>query len=312
VTRPTHALVLAAGLGTRLQPLTHVRAKPAVPLAGEPIARRIVRRLAQAGVEVVTLNLHYLPQTISSVLGDGADLGVRVRYSWEQPQILGSAGGIRQALDIIGADTFFVVNGDTLTDFDLAALARAHRSRGALVTLALTPNLEPKKYGGVRLNGDGTVAEFVRRGRAAEGTHHFVGVQVAERAAFEQLERGAVAQSIGGVYDELIRRAPGTIRGHVADALFWDIGTLADYWRTSHELGGGQTLLAGPTSFVAPSATVTNSILWDRVVVNDHASLEQCIVTDGVHIEGGAAFQQCVLWMEHGRVVATPFQPESA
>lgn len=308
--RPTHALVLAAGYGTRLQPLTRVRAKPAVPLAGEPIARRIVHQLAQAGVDDVTLNLHYLPHTIAAVLGDGADLGVRVRYSWEQPEILGSAGGVRQALEIVGADTFFILNGDTLTDVDLASLATAHRKSGALITLALTPNHEPLKYGGVRVNPDGTIAEFVRRGRAAEGTCHFVGVQIAERRAFESLTRGAVAQSIGGLYDDLIRTAPASVRGYVTDAAFWDVGTLADYWRTSRELGGGQTSVAGPNSFVAPSATVTDSILWDGIFIDEHASLDQCILTDGVRIEGGAAFEQCVLWMEHGRVVATPFQPE--
>src|SRR5215471_9714767 len=97
-----HALVLTAGLGTRLRPLTLVRAKPAMPVAGEPMVRRIVRWLATAGVSDVVLNLHYLPETIARVVGDGSDLGVRARYSWEQPLVLGSAGGPRLALDIVG------------------------------------------------------------------------------------------------------------------------------------------------------------------------------------------------------------------
>ena len=69
----------------------------------------------------MTLNLHHLPETVARVVGDGSDLGASVRYSWEQPAVLGSAGGPRQALDIIGADSFFVINGDTLTDLDLAS-----------------------------------------------------------------------------------------------------------------------------------------------------------------------------------------------
>ena len=73
-----------------------------------------------------TVNLHYLPHTLTAVLGDGSDLGARVRYSWEQPVVLGSAGGPRQAADIVGADTFWLVNGDTLTDVDLSAMADAH------------------------------------------------------------------------------------------------------------------------------------------------------------------------------------------
>ena len=134
------ALVLTAGLGTRLEPLTRVRAKPAIPVAGEPLVRRIIAWLASNGVTDLVLNLHHLPETIAAVVGDGSDLGVRVRYSWEQPAVLGSAGGPRQALAILGAETFFIVNGDTLTDVSLRALAAAHDASGALVTLALVPN----------------------------------------------------------------------------------------------------------------------------------------------------------------------------
>src|SRR5215204_4131668 len=94
------ALVLTAGLGTRLQPLSFVRAKGALPLAGEPLARRILRWLSQAGVRDAVLNLHHLPHTLSGAIGDGSDIGVRVRYSWEVP-VLGSAGGPRRALPLL-------------------------------------------------------------------------------------------------------------------------------------------------------------------------------------------------------------------
>src|SRR5439155_16440805 len=135
----------------RLQPLTLARAKPAMPVAGEPLVRRIIRWLRSCDVTDLVLNLHYLPDTLTAVVGDGADLGVRVRYSWEQPQVLGSAGGPRQALSILGANTFYLINGDTLTDLDLTAVATAHQQSGARVTLALVPNHEPQKYGGVHL-----------------------------------------------------------------------------------------------------------------------------------------------------------------
>ena len=139
-TNSMQALVLAAGLGTRLRPLTDACAKPAIPVAGEPLIRRIVRWLAAHDVNDLVVNLHYLPHTLTAVLGDGSDLSVRVRYSWEQPRILGSAGGPRHALDIIGDDAFLIVNGDTLTDVNVRALVEAHHQSGALVTLALVPN----------------------------------------------------------------------------------------------------------------------------------------------------------------------------
>src|SRR5262249_42926747 len=162
-----HALILTAGLGTRLRPLTDVRAKPAIPVAGEPMIRRIVASLVSQGVDDLVLNLHHRPETLTAVVGDASDLGARVRYSWEQPRILGSAGGPRLARPILGAARFWIVNGDTLTDVALTDIARAHESSGARVTLALVPNREFLRYGGVRLEDAGHVAGFVARGPAA-------------------------------------------------------------------------------------------------------------------------------------------------
>ena len=227
-----HALILTAGLGTRLRPLTDARAKAAIPVAGEPIVRRIIRWLVSQGVTELVLNLHHRPETITAVVGDGCDLGARVRYSWEQPTILGSAGGPRLALPLIGVDTFFIVNGDTLTDLDLAGLADAHARAGALVTLALVPNHAFDDYGGVLLADDGHVTGFVGRGPAAKGSYHYIGVQAAHADAFGAIRPGDAAKSIGGVYDSLMASRPGSVRGFVSDASFWDIGTVDDYRRT--------------------------------------------------------------------------------
>ena len=208
-----HALVLTAGLGTRLRPLTDVRAKPAIPVAGVPMIRRIAAWLVSQGVDDLVLNLHHRPETLTAVLGDGRDLGARVRYSWEVPRILGSAGGPRLARPIIGAGSFFIVNGDTLTDVDLDRLADAHAASGALVTLALVPNREFLRYGGVQVDAQGRVTGFVRRGPSAEGSHHFVGVQMVDGRVFDAVEPGAAASSIGGIYDALIAVAAGPRQG---------------------------------------------------------------------------------------------------
>ena len=94
------ALVLTAGLGTRLRPLTYIRAKAAVPVNGETLARRAVRWLVSHGITDLVLNLHHHPASITASVGDGTDMGARVRYSWEQP-VLGSAGGPRHALPLL-------------------------------------------------------------------------------------------------------------------------------------------------------------------------------------------------------------------
>ena len=228
----THALVLAAGLGTRLRPLTLTRAKPAMPIGGEPLVRRIIMWLAHERVTNLVVNLHYLPETITRIVGDGSDLGVCVRYSWEQPRILGSAGGPRHALPIIGASSFFIVNGDTLTDLSLAPIAAAHTSSGALVTMALIPNREPERYGGALLDANGRVTGFVPRGAGAAESYHVIGVQAARADAFAGLQDGEPANSVRGLYEQLIATRPGSIRGYVCDASFWDIGTPEDYAAT--------------------------------------------------------------------------------
>jgi mannose-1-phosphate guanylyltransferase len=291
---PSHALVLTAGLGTRLRPLTLVRAKPAIPVGGEPIIRRIVSWLVANGIANLTLNLHHLPETLTTVVGDGSDLHANVRYSWEQPAILGSAGGPRQALDIIGTDSFFLINGDTLTDLNLQALAASHATSGALVTLALVPNVEPLRYGGVTLTADGRVIGFVPRGPAAVGSFHFIGAQIASRSVFAGLPPGQPVNSIGGCYDALLAREPGAIRGFVASATFWDIGTVADYWRTSaaFSLSAATT---PPAAEVHRSAVLERSILWDAVEVGAAAVLEECIVTDGVRVPAGAGYRRKIL-----------------
>ncbi len=307
---PTSALLLTAGLGTRLHPLTTVRAKAAIPVAGEPLIRRLIKWLAGQSVTRLTLNLHHRPETIAAVLGDGADLGVTVRYSWEQPVLLGSAGGPRQALDIVGTDSFFLVNGDTLTDVDLDTLWRAHEAAGASVTMALIPNQEFLRYGGVRLAPDGAVTGFVPRGPAAEDSFHFVSVQVVRRDVFSRVPLGSVAASIGGVYDALIRERPGSIRGLVMDTAFWDVGTVQDYWHMSARFGA---FSAAPRRdlTIDPTARVEQSILWDRVTIGRGAHLHECIVTDDVRVADGASFSRTILLRTpEGRIEAHPFLPE--
>ncbi len=290
-------LVLTAGLGTRLAPLTALRAKPAIPVAGEPLVRRILAWLAANGVRDAVLNLHHRPETITSVVGDGSDFGVRVRYSWEQPVVLGSAGGPRLALSIIGADTFLIVNGDTLTDVTLAPLVAAHGTSGALVTLALVPNAEPDRYGGVRVDQRGHVIEFVRRGPRAHGSSHFIGVQVVSASVFAPLESGRPASTVGGIYDGLVQNQPGAVRGYQCDARFWDVGTAADYLSTSLAFSAATRLRSQPERRVRidPSAEVTRSVLWDDVEVGRGAVVDECIIADGVRVPAAANYRRAVL-----------------
>jgi NDP-sugar pyrophosphorylase family protein len=305
--RVDRALVLAAGRGTRLHPLTAVRAKAAVPVAGEPLVRRLLVWLARQGVRDVVVNLHHLPHTITAVVGDGGELGVRVRYSVE-PRLLGTAGGVRHALALLDSRRFFVVNADTISTVALDALAEHHARTGARVTLALTRNPDPSRYSGVVVR-DGWVVRFTPAGAgpgsgAGSGSYLFVGLQVVDADVFETLVDGTPADSVADVYQALLGAGPATIAAFVADAEFHDIGTPAHYLDTSlaiarrsglapHPLVGD--IPPGERCRVAPTARLTRTVLWDDVTIEDGVVLTECIVADGVRVPAGARWTRRIL-----------------
>ena len=285
------ALVLAAGLGTRLHPLTLCRAKAAVPIAGVPLIRRHVTRLAAQGVREVVVNLHHRPDTITAVVGDGAALGCRIRYSWERV-LLGSAGGPRRALPLLD-NRFFLVNGDTLCDVDLRILLDVHLSRNARVTLAVTTNPAPQRYGGVLADADGWATGFARAGDPRDPAH-FVGVQIVDASVFETLPDGDPAATIGGLYDRLLSGMRQVAVHHVAGR-FHDVGTPSDYLKTTRAVAIDEqhpTVSIGPGSVVHPSARLERSVLWDDVTVEAGCVVTDCVLADGVRLAEGTTLDR--------------------
>jgi mannose-1-phosphate guanylyltransferase len=306
--QPLPALVLTAGRATRLRPLSLVRAKAAVPVAGIPLACRVLQWLAGHGVRDAVLNLHHLPHTLTRLVGDGAHLGLRVRYSWED-QVLGSAGGPRHALPLLDASRFLIVNGDTLTNLDLPALVSAHERSGALVSMAVVPNPNPAKYGGVLVEGD-RVSGFTPRGSAGP-SFHFIGVQVAERAAFEALPDGTPSESVGQLYPTLMRRQAGAVHAHVSHARFEDVGTPADYFATAMDVAareGAPDLQLGDGCARHATARLERCILWDDVRVAADVTLTECIVTDGVRVPAGTTLvRRTILPGSGDNLLVAPF-----
>ena len=266
-----------------------------MPVAGEPLARRLLRYGAKWGIRDFVLNLHYLPETITAQVGDGSDLGVRVRYSFESP-VLGSAGGPRKALSMLPDEPFFIINGDTLTNVDLHALAENHRETGALVTIAVIPNVKPDRYGGLVVDATGRFHSVVPPGSPVR-SYHVVGVQMAHPSAFARLPLNEPAESIGALYKDLVKENLGHVRAFLCAADFWDIGTPADYLDACLSIGKaeGDVLQIGRRSVIEPSAHVVESVIWDDVIVGADAIVERSVVADGVKIPSGAAFRNCAI-----------------
>ena len=298
-----------------------MRAKPAVPVAGVPLVRRIIQWLVTYGVTDIILNLHHRPDTITTVVGDGRDLGARVRYSWE-PRLLGSGGGPRRALPLFDTDRCFIINGDTLTDVDLKAMIETHLGTSAAVTLALVPNPDPWWYGGVVLDDAGRILKFTTSFRRAAATtsgatphqrpqpgasgrqpdlYHFVGVQIVERRIFSTLPEGEPAESVSGLYRTLI--AQGTrVQAFTCHAAFHDIGTPTDYLRTSLRFAraeGHDTIPAGVDTSIGADARIERTAIWDRVSIGPGCQLIDCIVTDDVQVPAGTALSKAILIAEN-------------
>lgn len=232
------ALVLSAGLGKRLGSITKTLAKPAVPIGDQTIGERVLRWLKREGISDVVMNLHHLPHTITRVIGDGAHLGMTVRYSWE-PALLGSAGGPRHALPLINSDPFLIVNGDTLTDVKLAPIVAEHNRTGADVTMVVIRNPAPARYNGVVANADNVVTGFIPKGHTTS-SWHFVGIQVVNKSVFAPLPDNTPIETISGVYREMVGALPRVrifpLVGQDA-ATFHDVGTPEDYAATCRAFG---------------------------------------------------------------------------
>jgi NDP-sugar pyrophosphorylase family protein len=286
------ALVLTAGLATRLQPLSSIRAKAVLPVAGAPLVTRILTRLRDAGIRRIVLNLHHRAHTITEVVGDGSRLGLDVRYSWES-EILGSAGGPARAVPLLEADRFLIVNGDTLGDVDLHSITARHVQTNALVTMAVVDGRP--QYNGVIADANGIVRGFGRE----PGAFHYIGIQAVNASVFAGVDPEVRAETVHGIYPALIATRPGAVRIFHTAGEFFDIGSPRDYLETAITLAQreGRPLDRGRDCVIAPDATLTNTILWDRVRVGARAALTDCIVADEVIVPAGAQYSQCSLVM---------------
>lgn len=180
------AMVLAAGLGLRLRPLTVTTAKPALPVLGRPLLGYTLSILQRGGVRDVVVNLHHHPQSIFRILSPMTGDDLHIHYSHE-PEILGTAGGLKQAQAQLGDKTFFLLNGDTLVDVDLAELAAWHRENKAEATLLCRPRPAGSHYTGVRLDPQRRL-ESVEKDNSA--SLMFGGVWVLEPSVLDRIPAG--------------------------------------------------------------------------------------------------------------------------
>jgi len=238
------AMVLAAGLGTRLRPLTETLPKPLLPVAGRPILEWNLLLLKRHGITEVIINLHHLGDQIVRALGDGARFGLRLAYSHE-PTLQGTSGGIKQAAPFLKDGPFLVLNGDTLSECDLTALIAAHRASAALATLAVRDDPEASTWGPVTLDAHGRILQIngnppLAEPRAALPACMFAGIHVMERAVLNAIPSGP--GSIIDVYGSLLRQGR-PLQGYRMSGYWSDIGNPERYAQAQRDVAEGRLTL---------------------------------------------------------------------
>jgi NDP-sugar pyrophosphorylase family protein len=201
------AMVLAAGRGTRLAPLTDTLPKPLMRVGGRPLLEHLLAFLCAGGIDEVVINLHHLGHLIAEHVGDGARFGLRVHYSWEDP-ILDTGGGIKRAEPLLAGEPFVVVNGDSLLEVDLAEVIAFHRARGGLATIAVRADPDAARWGLVEIDADDRVRRIAGRPAGDVGANlrgfMFPGLHVLEPGIFAWMAAGVPFGIMRVTYPQLI------------------------------------------------------------------------------------------------------------
>jgi mannose-1-phosphate guanylyltransferase/mannose-1-phosphate guanylyltransferase/phosphomannomutase len=247
------AMVLAAGLGTRLRPLTYEISKPMVPVLDRPVMAHILDLLGRHGIDGVIANLHYFPDAIRDYFGE------RVSYSYEQ-ELLGTAGGVRACREFFGAESFLVISGDALTDIDVDALAQRHRAAGGVATLSVKKVPDTREYGVVLHDREGRVTGFQEKPEPDEALSDLgnCGIYIFEPEIFDYFPERQFVDWAKDVFPALLEHDVPFFIHEVRE--YWnDVGSLAELRRGTFDALRGELRLQPDGDEVSPGVLVSGA-----------------------------------------------------
>jgi len=292
------AMILAAGFGTRLFPLTIDRTKPAIPFLGKPLVGYVAEYIAKYGFTDIVVNLHHQPNSIKKALGDGSDFGVSIEYTYEEPNILGTAGALDNARDQLENETFLVANGKIVTDIDIREALKTHRENNALATMVLKENANFEKFtevivenGQIRGFGKG----FPERNSKLPDQKPplmFTGIQILEPEVFKYIPRGIYSDIVPTFYNPAIKKGE-KIAAHVTDGKWYELSTIPRYLDVTLKMlnGSPNRNVIGANASISESAELQESIVWDNVTIESGAHIERSIIGDDVLIHSGETLE---------------------
>ena len=304
------AMVLAAGLGTRLRPLTGSISKPMAPIVNRPVMYHILRLIKQHGFTEAVANLHYHPHAITNYFGKGHKLGVELRYSLE-PELLGTAGGVKRVQKFFGDETLLIISGDALTDIDVTRLIEQHKQAGGIATLALKRVADPSRFGVVILDKDNRVVGFQEKPAAGEELSNLCncGIYVFEPEIFDYIPKDSFCDFGTALFPEFVTKEI-PFYGFEIDGYWNDVGSLEQYrignfdalsGKVKVEISGEERspgIIVGKGTRVDSSARLEQPILLgDYCAVGRDVRLTgPLIVGDHSIVEDGAALEGVIKW----------------
>ena len=275
------AMILAAGLGTRLRPLTNRKPKALMPVVNEPIIGRVIEYLKKHGVTKIVVNAHHHYRQIVEYLDEGRPFGLEIHVRVE-PEILGTGGGIKNTEDFWDDDPFIVINSDILTDINLSRAYEAHKKLGALVTLIIH-DCEP--YNQIQIDKNGFVTDIALW--SAPGRFAFTGIHIMQREILAHVP-DKVFSDIIDCYRELMQSGK-SVRSLLTTGHYWrDIGTVEHYIQVNRELLGKEPFCIGNDCHVDPSAKLEEwAIIGDDTTLEEGVEMRRSILWDEVRVRKG-------------------------
>ncbi|MBM3707542.1 MAG: NDP-sugar synthase [Actinobacteria bacterium] len=282
------AMVLAAGLGTRLRPLTDLISKPMAPIVNKPVMEHIIELLVKHNFKDVVCNLHWYPEAIKDYFGDGSRWGLSISYSYEE-FLMGTAGGAKNVEDFFECQTFLIISGDALTDIDLTEVFKFHKRKGGIATLVLTEVDDPSQYGVVILDKEDKIVGFQEKPLAGEEKSNLAnsGIYVFESDIFNYIQEKTFYDFGKNVFpDLLLKQIPYYGFKH---SQYWnDVGGLEEYQRGNFDALEGKVKVNIPGKQIREGVWVgKNCRVQEEVVIIPPVCIgNSCTIKKGAKLFG--------------------------
>jgi mannose-1-phosphate guanylyltransferase len=304
------AMVLAAGVGSRLEPLTNQVPKPMVPIANRPVMQHILSLLRKHGITEVISNLHYQADKIEEYFGDGSKFGMKMQFLVEK-ELTGDAGGVRACKQFFGDETFIVLMGDLLTDADLTKIIREHKQKKALASIAIKRMDDVTQFGVVVTNADGFITGFQEKPKKEEAlsNHISTGIYILEPEVFNHIPPSGTYGFGRQLFPSLVQQGLPVL-GVPIDEYYWsDVGTIGQYRQANYDALEGNVKVEvngrpHDHGLVEEGASIaTDAHIEGKLYLGRNSKIEANVVIKGAvligddcRVESGAELEDTIVW----------------